>query len=133
MWMAMPSASDRASFTGTSIGSAAGGSAATTPIGLPFSVTLIGFPPSLADALARALAMSGSTEISRETAPSSPGTALASMILDAEIATSADGLYGVEKIDLRNDAQGTLTGKWDAAWYKITATYFRPAWPTPAR
>jgi hypothetical protein len=40
----------------------------------------------------------------------------------AEIATSANGLYGVEKIDLRNDAQGTLTGKWDAAWYKSIAT-----------
>jgi hypothetical protein len=40
----------------------------------------------------------------------------------AEIGTSADGLYGVEKIALRNDAQGTLTGKWDAAWYKGIAT-----------
>jgi hypothetical protein len=39
-----------------------------------------------------------------------------------EIARSARGVYGVENIDLRNDAEGTLTRMWDASWYKSIAT-----------
>ena len=38
-----------------------------------------------------------------------------------EIAKSARGVYDVENIDLRNDAEGILTRMWDANWYKSIA------------